>query len=326
MLNVLIVGCGNIAGKLDQSRSRESPPLTHAGAYSAHAGFRLAACVDSDESRRAHFKTHWNVAADAATIGELDAETGAFDVVSICSPTAAHADHLSEALALRPKVIFCEKPVTESATETELWTRRCAERGVQLAVNYARRWDPDVQKLASELRAGAHGTVRSASATYNKGLLNNGGHLIDLLRMLVGELEVVAAGDAVWDYWPNDPTVSALLRTREGVSVTLNGGHAADFAIFELRLVTERGQIEMLDGGLAWRFRDAAASRVFNGYKTLQRGSIVDGRYPEAMLAAVRNIYDAVASGDRLLCDGGTALVAQSICEKIRRKSISSLA
>ena len=162
MLNVLIVGCGNIAGKLDESKSRKSPPLTHAGAYSAHAGFRLAACVDSDESRRAHFKTHWNVAADAATIGELDAEKAHSTLSAFARQPRRTRITCSEALALRPKVIFCEKPVTECATETELWTRRCAKHGVQLAVNYARRWDPDVQKLASELRAGAYGTVRSA--------------------------------------------------------------------------------------------------------------------------------------------------------------------
>ena len=55
---------------------------------------------------------------------------------------------------------------------------------------------PDVLRLRDELAAGHWGEVRSVSATYNKGVLNNGGHLIDLLHLLLGPLDVVVTGPA----------------------------------------------------------------------------------------------------------------------------------
>ena len=53
MHEVLIVGCGNIAGGFDHEQPGTDTPFTHAGAYCRHGGFALAACVEPDAERRA---------------------------------------------------------------------------------------------------------------------------------------------------------------------------------------------------------------------------------------------------------------------------------
>ncbi|MBL8287797.1 MAG: Gfo/Idh/MocA family oxidoreductase [Rubrivivax sp.] len=317
-LRVLIVGCGNIAGGFDAERPASALPLTHAGAYVRHGGFRLVACVEPEAQRRDAFMQRWLVEKGYPSI-ETAAAAGPFDVVSLCSPTPLHAAHIAAALSLHPRLIFCEKPVTRCAADTAAAVHVCAAAGVKLAVNHNRRWAPDIQRLSAELRAGHWGAVRSAIGIYNKGVLNNGTHLVDLVQLLLGPLELLAAAAPLFDHWPDDPTVPALLRTQQGVPVTLNAAHAADYAVFELQLFTERGMVAMEDGGAGWRVRRVVASPHFKGYAVLDAGQRTAGEYLASTLAAVGNVHDALTRGTALASTGETALAAQRLCERISR-------
>jgi predicted dehydrogenase len=320
-LSVLVVGCGNIAGGFDTARDPRLPPLSHAGAFSRHGGFRLLACVEPNNERRQSFMKRWPVSSGFASLAEVLSafEPGAFDVVSLCSPTSVHAEQLRATLALRPRLVFCEKPISPSLTETTELVHLCDEAGVPLAVNHTRRWAPDVQRLAEELQAGYWGAVRSAVGTYNKGVLNNGSHLVDLLHLLLGPLILDQAGVPVADFWPDDPTVPALLRTLEGTPVHLATAHAHDASIFELQLITERAVITMEDGGLTWRVRRVLDSPVFAGYRVLDAGEWRPGEYQLATSRAVSNLHDHLKQGMPLASDGHSALAAQRLCDAIRR-------
>lgn len=319
-LDVLIVGCGNIAGGFDESRPAGEPPLTHAGAFARDPRFRLAACIEPDDGRRARFMARWGVPQGHAGFDAL--EGSRFDIVSICSPTALHAKHVEAALRLGPKLIFCEKPLAPALADAERLVGRCEAEGVLLAVNHSRRWDPAVTALRDELRAGAWGELRSAVGHYNKGLLNNGSHMIDLLHFLLGgDLELVCAGPAAADFFEEDPTIPALLRGAGGVAVHLAAADARDYALFELELVASEAVIAMEEGGMSWRVRRAEDSRRFAGYRTPGLEERRAGDYGRAMANAVASIYEAVASAAALACTGRDALAAQRLCDQIRKAS-----
>ncbi|MBL8346522.1 MAG: Gfo/Idh/MocA family oxidoreductase [Rubrivivax sp.] len=323
-LRVLIVGCGNIAGGFDAERPSSAPPLTHAGAYWRHGGFRLVACVEPDAARREAFMQRWLIEKGYANI-DAAAAAGPYDVVSLCSPTALHAAHIAAILSLHPRLLFCEKPVTGSAAETAAAVEVCAAAGVKMAVNHNRRWAPDIVRLKRELQAGAGGpwgAVRAAIGIYNKGVLNNGSHLVDLMQMLLGPLELIAAGPPLFDHWKDDPSVPALLQTRQGVPVTLNAAHAGDYAVFELQLFTERGMVAMEDGGAGWRVRRVVGSPHFKGYAVLDSGQRTSGEYHASTLAAVGNVHDALTRNAPLASTGETALAAQRLCELIGHRAL----
>lgn len=126
-LSALIVGCGNIAGGFDSNRTAAEFPYTHAGAYSRDGRFVLAACVEPDEKRREDFADTWGVPEQFRSIEEASSAGAQFDVVSICSPTPSHAQDVESALRLKPKLIFCEKPVTLSLRKLKGWSS-CAAR------------------------------------------------------------------------------------------------------------------------------------------------------------------------------------------------------
>jgi predicted dehydrogenase len=317
-MRTLIVGCGNIAGHFDAGRSGDWP-RTHAGAYTRDGRFELAACVEPDDARRSEFMRSWKVASGFRSMDEAARGDGRFDVISICSPTASHAHDLRAALGLQPKLIFCEKPATASAAETERLVAACRDARVDLAVNYTRRWDPAVADLKRGMEEGRWGTLRSVVGYYNKGLMNNGSHLLDLLHLLLGPLHVIHVGKPIEDFFADDPTLPAWLETADGLPVHVACAHAADFAFFELQLVFAHAVIAMEEGGLHWRERPAADSAEFAGYRVPGEGVRRPGGYTQAMRRSIDNIFGAVQRREPLASTGESALAAQRLCEEIRQ-------
>jgi predicted dehydrogenase len=315
------VGCGNIAGRFDQSRSKNELPYTHAGAFTRDGRFNLAVCVEPDDKQRADFMAAWGVPMGFRSIEEAVNSGYYFDVISICSPTTCHSHDLEIALRLKPKLIFCEKPLTTSLAETERLVEECRKSNILLAVNYSRRFDPDVWKLQVDIQEGRWGQLRSIIGCYNKGILNNGSHMLDLVSLLAGPMEIVQVGKPVYDFFRNDPTIPVWLEGTNALPIHLVCGHAEDYAIFELQLVFSQGALTMEDGGMFWRERRVVDSGTFKGYRVLDDGVRRAGQYPLSMLQAVGNIYQAMTEGKPLASTGESAIVAQRMCEEITRRA-----
>lgn len=318
---VLIVGCGNIAGGFDEGRPSGHLPNTHAGAYVRDGRFNVTACIEPDENRRKEFMSTWSVPVGYNSLNELLDCDEHFDVISICSPTACHADDLEIALHIKPKLIFCEKPLTASVDATEKLVVESNKANIPLAVNYTRRWDPDILKLRADISAGQWGELRSVVGLYNKGILNNGSHMLDLLHLLIGHMVVLEVGKSVEDYFPDDPTVPVWLEGNNGVPIHLACAHAKDYAIFELSFIFSRGILTMEEGGMFWRERRVVDNDIFKGYRKLDEGTRRPGKYPQAMLQAIDNIYRVIHHDDTLASSGNTALYAHKICEQIKRQA-----
>jgi predicted dehydrogenase len=266
---------------------------------------------------------YWGVPDGFRTIDDVLDSGYQFDVISICSPTSCHAHDLDVSLLLKPKLIFCEKPVTTSIIDTERLVEACRNNKILLGVNYSRRFDPDISTLQSDMQAGQWGQLRSLVGCYNKGILNNGSHMIDLLQLLVGPMKVVKVGKSVEDFFQNDPTIPVWLESEQGIPIYLACAHAADYAIFELQFVFSQGVLTMEDGGFFWRERRIVDSDTFKGYRVLNEGVRRAGEYPRAMMQAIDNIYGAITKSVRLVSTGETALLAQQMCEKIKQMAIA---
>jgi len=322
-LSVLIIGCGNMAGGYDLFQPEEALPLGHAKAFIRHGGYEITACIDPNAEQRVNFQSKWRVPQGFDCWQDLPQLAGQFDVISICSPSVFHANDIQAALSFQPKLIFCEKPVTMNLTQTQQAVTNCARHNVLLAVNYSRRWSPQVIDLKQQLNDGQWGAVRSVSAVYNKGLLNNGSHMLDLLIYLFGPMHITHVGESVIDHFDNDPSIAACLQSTKGVPIQMNLAHAQDYALFEMQIVTEKGVIAMEDGGASWRFRTAAPSTQLPGYKFLNHGDWMQPQGSYALSAAVANLHDALTQGAPLRCSGEHALQAQSLCEQIQQKALT---
>lgn len=281
------------------------------------------ACVDPNPEMLNEFMRRWHVKEGYASMEALRQHVSQIDVVSICSPTPFHLADVRSVLALRPRVIFCEKPLASNPVDAEAIVAECERAGVPLIVNYNRRWDPSVIQLKHELDTGAWGQVRSVSGVYTRGVSNNGSHMVDLLQLLLGPVRLTDVGMPIFDGFEDDPSVPVFLQAESGIPVLISCGYARDYSLFELQLMTEFGVIAMEDGGMAWRLRRAFESSQFRNYRSLDSGlERVTGNLRGAMLAAVDEVL-RVAHGEHVKSStGGNALAAIRICDQAKQLSI----
>jgi hypothetical protein len=150
--------------------------------------------------------------------------------------------------------------------------------------------------------------------------------MLDLLIDLFGTLHITSVGKAVDDFFSDDPTINATLRTEQGMPIQINVAHAQDYALFEMEIVTEKGVISMEDGGTSWRYRHVKPSEHLAGYNFLNRGNWVEYQGSYALTGAVANIFDTLQSGASLASSGETALQAQALSEHIKQMTLAHAA
>ncbi len=316
-LKVLVVGCGSMAGGLDQPMQASRSPITHAGALSGNDAFRLAGCVDPEDGQRTAFQRKWNIAHGYSNLDEA-LLARSYDVVSICSPTALHFDHLKRVLDARPRAVLCEKPLTTSRSESRAIVAAYSAASVPLMVNYLRRWDAAMATIETELLSGQWGELRCAIGLYTKGVLHNGGHMVDLFRRLFGNVTAETVFDVRGTSDSADPTVGALLRAPANKPLHMIAGDAEDYPLFELQIVTERGVLTIEGGGLSIRRRAVGDNPIAPSHRFLTTGTTSAGEVEHAMPAVIAELAE-VAHGRKpqSSCDGSNALATEEVCHDL---------
>ena len=315
VLKTLIVGCGNIAGVFDFNF--KGLPTTHVSAFKNHGKFDVTACIDPDIKKLEEFVAYWNIKNAFSDINDVINSGLHFDVISICSPTSSHYSDVLKAIELNPKLIFCEKPLANNYQDAVNIKNICQKSGVLLAVNHTRRWDPKVIELKNNILKGELGEIRSVVAYYNKGVLNNGSHMLDILLNIFGSLNIQTSIAAFNDFIDDDPTVTALLSSNSGLPIHLVATNARDYTLFELEIIGSKKTVTMRDGGLNWSSRNIIDNPRFNGYKNLDKDKYSKGKYLEAMSIAVENIYDVITKDKELFCTGHEACEVHKICSDL---------
>jgi predicted dehydrogenase len=244
----LLVGCGNIGALYDLDDAPEADVRTHARAY-ARLGIAFDV-VDPDADRRRRVSERYG----ARAFESLSAVSpGAYGAASICTATHLHAEALRLFLDAGTPLIICEKPVADQLDDVrQLRERQRTARSVVL-VNYMRRFLPAFGRLRRKILRWREEGVRlvDVRVRYQRGLLNNGGHALDLLEFLF-DCPVTLSGlrveAAVADAFAADPTVSGSFEFL-GATVKLVGLPAPPAGIFELDLVFADRHVQILDRG-----------------------------------------------------------------------------
>jgi predicted dehydrogenase len=310
-----------IAGGYDEQSGDADAILSHAGAYTRHPGFRIVGCVEPDNHRREEFMSRWDVAVGYSTLDEaLDAGLP-FDVVSLCTPTNQHAAALERLLTGPQRLVFCEKPLTDDLETAEVLARRYFEAGKFLAVNYTRRWDPVMAETAARIASGSFGPVQFVVAHYTKGILHNGGHLIDLLHMWLGPLSIITVLRAAPTADPDDPAVDAVLRSANDAPVYLIAADWRSFELFEVQIVTHRCRIILSQAGFSISIQTREQDIRYPGYFRLIENRPTSTGLNGALLEAVHNFADVLDGRATLACDAQTALAAQRLCVELRDRA-----
>lgn len=313
-MRVAIVGFGRIGAAYarDPRTARFFPVATHAQAIAATPGLELAAVVDPDPAARRSATREWGV-ADVASTAEQLRSRHSIEVLVLAGPPASRRAALEHFPML--SAVVAEKPLGATMTEARALVRSCETRGIALTVPFWRRFDPAMQRLAEGGLDRAVGRLRAAFAIYGGGVANNGVHLVDLARMLLGE-------------WRSVRVVEHALTGNPAFELhcekALLHAQPIDFSVsreIALDLWGDRGRVSILQEGLVVLRAPRRAHRAITG--PLEIASDAPRRSATgagmALARLYRNLVAHLRRGEPLRSTGHHALQAESAIEAIVR-------
>ena len=152
------------------------------------------------------------------------------------------------------------------------------------------------------------GEPRTAVGWYSGGLREGGTHMVDLMRMLLGEMEVVGAGGG-----------SALIRFASGATGWLGGHDLEDHALFELVVTGREGRLILARAGLDVRWERATEGYpLASGYRQLAPNGGWRDPGPRSFLGAMADHVVAVLDGvESPLSTGEDGVAALTVIEAI---------
>lgn len=252
-LRTVLLGFGKIgAGYAADSRmANYFKYSTHAQVLKDHPQFSLEAVVDSDPEVCLSAVHDWKVKQAVVSIDQLK-NRGEIDVLVMATPPTKRLGIAEKFSNL--KAVLIEKPLANSFVEAEKLGEVLRQRRIIAQVNFLRRADIQTRNFANGCLFDEIGKPQFATGVYGNGLINNGTHMIDLVRMLLGEIVSVQSlgAENQFEEGPikGDRNFSFLLKLKNGLLVSMHPLHFSHYRENGLEVWGEKGKLEYMHGGL----------------------------------------------------------------------------
>lgn len=296
--NAIIIGAGNIGALFDSPDSEDV--LTHAHAFTKHTGFNLIGFIDIDVKKAHQAAKLWG----CKTFSNIEEafNSGKIDIACVAVPDEYHYSVLKELSEFSLKVILAEKPLTKTLKEAEELLKICSEKQIDVVVNYSRRFVPEFEKIRQDIKMGVYGEYLTGTGYYGKGIIHNGSHLIDLLRYFIGEIDTIKPISSIFDFYPADESMSAVLTFENNEPFFLQYVDCRKYAIFEMDLLFEMKRIRIYDSGFKIEVYDNKENNMYKGYINIVKTSDINTSLDNALYKTAENIYKHLTEGQNLKC------------------------
>jgi len=295
--NVLIIGAGKIGAFFDTPKSASI--LTHAHAFSEHPGFKLIGFVDRDGRRANQAARIWGGTGFSNLQKAFQAKR--VDVAVNATPDKLHYKILRDLMGRPLKFILTEKPLASSLTEANNIMKLARTKRIPIAVNYQRRFVPEFQALAKNIKNNKYGRYLAGTGYYGKGLKHNGSHLLDLVRYLIGEIKQIKETGRTNDYIPGDPSLSGLVTLKNGGRFWLQAINRKFYTIFEADLFFSRARLRIINSGSQIEIQLVKANPIFKGYKNISGSRIINTQLSRAPYFTTDNIHRYLTGREKKL-------------------------
>jgi predicted dehydrogenase len=334
-LRAAVIGFGKMADTYaqDPAMARHYRYAAHAQVLAEHPAFEWLAVVDQSAAARERAQHHWrvpHVAADAAGLGRVAEQ---IEVAVLATPPDARMGIIDALPSLR--AVLVEKPLGSGLAESRRFLEQCDRRAIAVQVNLWRRADETFRRLAAgELRQ-LVGDVQCAFCVYGNGLLNNGTHMIDLVRMMLGEIVAVTAvaTDSAFVEGPleGDLNVAANLLLESGASVALLPLRFAEYRENGIDIWGQAGRLSILNEGLTILRYPRAANRAMSGEREIavDAPDALPSSVGDALYRMFSNLAQAMTDGSPLCSPGTsalqTAVAVEAVLQSAKRQQTIAL-
>jgi predicted dehydrogenase len=311
-LSAAIIGLGRIGADCHPTDRGTSRIRSHAHAFVDCERTRLVAGCDSDADTRDLYRRRWGIERVFDNHIEMLERTRP-ELVSICVPTAVRGSILKDSIDTPSvKGIVLEKPFAATLAEAERLVALTDAAAIKVTVNHIRRFPPAYRKIKEQIRNGTLGEIQHVNVRYTRGIINNGGHVFDLLRFFFGEpadLKVIGVSGVEID---DDPNLDVLIRYDQGFEIWMKALLGEAFNIFDVDIVGTEGRLLIDDLGHRLQYYPVEDMRPKNWFRQLGPGTEVQSTgLADAIGHAVTDLVDCIDTDGKTTCgprDGHAAL------------------
>jgi predicted dehydrogenase len=321
-LRTIVVGFGKIASGLetDSKMARHFKYATHAQVLRDHPNFDWLGVVEPSEMAQAAARQKWGIPYVSSELSVIVKEVNP-EVIIITAPPTSRVQIIEMCTNL--KAAFVEKPLNFGDQKADALIDICLKKDINLQVNFWRRGDELFQNLAAGKLSELIGIPSAVFATYGNGLRNNASHMIDFVRMILGEITSVQA---------NAPAIPLTAAPLNGdihlpFSLTLETGavvaiHPIDFSNFRevgLDIWGSLGRLTILQEGLSVRHYPIVVNRALEDEFEVNsdNGTAIESTISTALYNLYENLYAATTSDAALSSSGTSALRTENIIDAI---------
>ena len=288
MKRVAIIGCGRMAGTIDDERPPGSPlyPSTHAGAFAGVADTTVVAAVNRGQQRLQEFCSRWRVAGAYQDYREMLAAESP-DVVSICTPQESHAQITIDCAQAGVKGIICEKAMCSSMTEAAAILAALERFGVCYNLGVQRRFRLDCVTARELIDQGEIGHPRWFHLTSQGALMRTFSHYFDVMSMLLKDPAPVRVSGRLADRKKDapcgyDPATNRFLDDPplRWATVEFAGGEVGQVsspggvAFREWRVAGTTGELAFVDDGRPPSWRTPDGPRQFPAFAAVDSPTV----------------------------------------------------
>jgi len=313
-----VVGCGNFLEN------------TFLPAFQHLKKSKLVSVYSSNMQRAAFIKKKFN--AENSFNDYKQFLSSDIDVVYISSKNSDHYQQVIDA-ANAGKHILCEKPLSITFEQAKEMVEVCEKNKVILTLNYVMRHHPIIKKTKEFIDSKLIGKIVSISAKFNYDYQPNdnfrfkisdsgggalrdlGTHMIDLLRYLGGELNIVggAVDNVIYDSKVDD-FAAALVKFDNGGYGDFNVSFNVSEPVNRIEILGHKGTI-VIDNMIGKR---NSASKMIISLKN--EGKKAFRRRANRQLFLLRDVQHAFLKNESPLITAHDGLINMELMTKLEMK------
>lgn len=319
-LQTALIGFGKIAQGYtrDKRMAKHFKYASHAQVLRDHPEFFWRAVVDPSSDAQSIATQDWNILETTSDVSELDS-LSEIEIAVIATPVEQRIEIVRKMPSL--KAVLVEKPLGATLAQSREFLDECRKRNILVQVNLMRRADSVMRSLAAGELEKTIGEPQGAIVCYGNGLLNNGTHMIDLARMILGEVqEVTTPPNAVaWREGPipNDNNFSVYLHMRGGFSCHMQPLRFSSFRENSIDIWGKRGRLAIMQEGLVM------LQYEISGHRSLEDALELVSETPIVRPTAIdtslyemyTNLAEVVRGQGQLVSCGDSALHTAAVVE-----------
>lgn len=322
-LRTVVVGFGRMARGYaeDAVMARFFRYAAHAQVLAEHAAFNWVAVVDPDPAAQDAARSQWRVPLAVEDLRQLGSLANDVEVLVVATPPEARVSLLDSFSALR--AVLVEKPLGLTLAGSAEFLRCCRARNILVQVNLWRRADEGFRTLAHGKLQELVGAPQFGFGIYGNGLLNNGTHMVDFVRMLFGEIVSVVCVDDAPPFSagpiPGDINPAFALSLAGGMTVSIHPVRFDQYRENGLDVWGELGRLQIYNEGLTVVHHARVENRAMTGEREIAGDAprYLDTTIGSALYHMYTNLADAVHRKSALWSPGESALRTSAAVEAV---------